>query len=70
MTLCFKWATAVNGFGMTVVGFKDTQATRQKTDLGPESGSEEVEERDYCQVDWRTENSLSLCTESHSENCS
>lgn len=26
---CFKWLTAVNGFGMTVVGFKDPQATRK-----------------------------------------
>lgn len=69
MTLCFKWATAVNGFGTTAVGFNGTLAPRQQTDLGPESGNGETVETDYCQVDWRTENSLSLCAKSHSEKC-
>lgn len=45
--ICFKWVTAVNGFRMTAVGFNDTQAPRQQTDLGPESGSGETEETDY-----------------------
>lgn len=53
MTSCFKGITAVNGFGMTVVGFKNTQAPRQQTDLGPESGSGEMEETDYCRLEKR-----------------
>lgn len=53
MTSCFKWVTAVNGFGMTAVGFNDTQASRQQADLGPESGSGEREETDYCRLENR-----------------